>query len=248
MRIRANHLPHKDIFLKIPDISSLFLYGFFRWEPELQYFIESYIGDGDVIEIGAHIGYQTVYMAEKIRKNKKVIAFEPSPKTQLLLEENCSQFKNIEIIAKAVSDETRKSEILTFNLWSAWNTLGNKARFPRLIETFLSPQKATISQITLDDFISSRNDIKPSFIKIDAENFEYQVLKGAQKTINFFKPVITFEGGDLNRDPKYSTEKILEIIKSYNYKVYIYDRKLKKITSTLPSDFSKCVNFLALPS
>jgi FkbM family methyltransferase len=247
MRIITKHLSTKKVSLRVPDISSFFLYAFSNWEPELQYYIDNYLGDGDVIEIGAHIGYETLYMAEKVKENKRVIAFEPSPKTFLLLKENCEQFHNIETIEKALSDKTETQELLTFNLFSAWNTLGNKARFPRFFETVLSPEKSVVEKTTLDDFISRRDDIKPSFIKIDVENFEYQVLKGGYNTIKKFKPIIAFEGGDLNRDERYSTKQILKLLEGYNYKAYIYNKEIKSITSDLPSDFSKSLNILALP-
>jgi FkbM family methyltransferase len=247
MKIPARHLSTKGISLKIPDVSSFFLYFFSTWEPELQYFIDNYIGDGDVLEIGAHIGYETLYLAERVRKDKRVIAFEPSPKTQIFLKTNCIPFKNIEIIGKAVSDKSGQTEMQTYTLFSAWNTLGKKGRFPEFMESLLSPQKNIISQTTIDDFLSSRNELKPSFIKIDAENYEYQVLRGGEKTLSKYRPVITFEGGDLNRSPRYSTKKIIELLGTHGYKFYAYERQLNRITSNLPKDFSKTINVLALP-
>jgi FkbM family methyltransferase len=46
--------------------------------------------------------------------------------------------------------------------------------------------------ITIDDFVKEK-DIRPDFIKIDVEGFEYEVLQGMIETLKKFKPKIIME-------------------------------------------------------
>ena len=60
--------------------------------------------------------------------------------------------------------------------------------------------------------------IKPHFIKIDVEGYDYFVLKGMLKTIKKFKPIFLIE---YNKENFSHINKLLK-----NYEKYIYDIEL----------------------
>ena len=75
-----------------------------------------------------------------------------------------------------------------------------------------------INGITLDKFLEKNKKIKKiDFIKIDTEGHELEVLKGAEKTIKKFKPILMVEKNNLNF---YAMSKIL---KKLNYEIYSFE-------------------------
>ena len=83
--------------------------------------------------------------------------------------------------------------------------------------------KKTIGKVKkLDEFNFNEID----FIKIDVQGYEYQVLKGAKKTLEINSPIICLE----EIDPKNS--KAIKFLESLNYvivdvvlKEYIFKKK-----------------------
>ena len=57
-----------------------------------------------VIEVGAHIGYISMYIADLVGRNGKVFAFEPSKDNLEYLNANTAPCKQLEVIPLAVSD------------------------------------------------------------------------------------------------------------------------------------------------
>jgi FkbM family methyltransferase len=53
-------------------------------------------------------------------------------------------------------------------------------------------ETTTVRQLTLDQLAAERN-VKPSFIKIDVEGYEGNVLQGSLKVIESYKPVLMIE-------------------------------------------------------
>jgi len=49
-----------------------------------------------------------------------------------------------------------------------------------------------VNNIIIDNYVKEKQ-IKPTFIKIDVEGAEFEVLKGAKQTLKKFKPVLVIE-------------------------------------------------------
>ena len=75
--------------------------------------------------------------------------------------------------------------------------------------------------IDIRKFDSLDLKIKPHFIKIDVEGFDFYVLKGLSKTIKKHKPILLIEYN------KENFKQINNFLK--NYEKYIYDIKLDKL-------------------
>ena len=75
----------------------------------------------------------------------------------------------------------------------------------------------TIKTITLDDFFYNKN-IPVHFIKIDTEGWEYNILKGAELTINKYKPIIQLEWSIENmKQCNINESDLLDLLNKYNY-------------------------------
>ena len=93
----------------------------------------------------------------------------------------------------------------------------------------------------LDDF-NFNNHI--SFIKIDVEGHELEVLKGAKKTIKKFKPNMLIEIEERHSNKKEQTT--IDYICSLGYKSFVYDQK-KLVQTSLINNLEKFNNFIFKP-
>ena len=130
------------------------------------------------VDVGANIGFYSLYSATKISPHGKVYAFEPSPSTFQILQENIelNQHENaIQLHCSAVSDH--QGEILFLN--SALNPESS-----RVVETAEIDNKTELIRIPcidLDSFFDNLNSPPIKLVKIDVEGHELSVLRGMKK-------------------------------------------------------------------
>ena len=153
-----------------------------RIEREL---IKKKVKEGDiVIDVGANIGVHTIIMAKYVGNKGQVFAFEPSPTNLELLKKTMklNNFKNVQIIDKAVSDKSGKG-LFYFTNGIAGHSL-----------TDLGYNKGTIeTEITsLDHFFNGKKK-KIDFVKIDAERYDFKVLKGMTEILKNNKNKLLLE-------------------------------------------------------
>jgi FkbM family methyltransferase len=170
-----------------------------------------------VIDVGANIGYFTIYASRKVGKNGLVIALEPMDEAYDCL------IKNLRL--------NRIDNVKPFKLalWSSETTLklyGTKGAFTSAISKVdvfkkLIQQKKLelikeyeIKTIKLDDLIKNINLSKVDWIKIDVDGSEYEVILGSMNTLKRFKPklIIEIHNQEIGN-------KILKILKNLGYKV-----------------------------
>ncbi|MGD1937565.1 MAG: FkbM family methyltransferase [Cyanophyceae cyanobacterium] len=140
---------------------------------------------GYFLDIGAHIGTASVFASYLFGK---VLAFEPDPRSSSILKQNTqiNNIKNIEVISKAVSDYCGVSYFHIENTLNAGRS--------SLLKIPNSTEKIEIEVVTLDSVLEKSN-LDVSYIKVDVEGIEINVLKGIEETISHqpVKPVIQLE-------------------------------------------------------
>lgn len=126
--------------------------------------------DSIAIDIGANIGYYSLFMSDYC---KKVYAFEPSSHAYALLCRNI-KINNLEDkivpLQLGVSNRAGMAKLYLHPHGAPSNTL-----------TPTGNRHETIKITTLDEYFRERNDIK--FIKCDVEGYEEEVLLGGTETI-----------------------------------------------------------------
>jgi FkbM family methyltransferase len=213
-----------NLNLILPETVSSLIYTCGCYEEKLTRAFIELINPGDVfIDIGAHIGYFSRLASEVVGLNGKVYSFEPTASTYKLLESNTLSVKNIKSINKAVFSENKEIEFNDYGpRYSAMNSF-TAGRFDKEAERGFT--KLKVKAIKLDDF-TFKNNIKPNFIKIDAESAEYDILQGMQKIMKTDKPIITVEVGDFGIRNIKTSKELIEYVMSFGYKPYLFDRKL----------------------
>ncbi len=170
------------------DVIKGCLYRGLPWESGIAKLIERFIKPGTIaLDIGAHIGTHTVKMSQAVGPKGLVIAFEPQKKIFRELLHNlalndCSH--NTIVLRNAVGDCEKSIEMSKATVNNEGGTAIGKGGDP-------------VYMITLD----SLNLSDVSFIKMDVESYELNLLRGARETLIRNKPVIILEilgGVDLN--------------------------------------------------
>lgn len=127
-----------------------------------------------VIDVGAHIGIYSLYASKYA---KKVIAIEPEPNNFNHLINNISNKNNIYPFNIALGDVNRKMKLYIHT------ALDHSLIFP-------SERFVEVSVKKLDDLVEELNLNSVELIKINAEGYELQILKSAEKTIKKFNPTL----------------------------------------------------------
>jgi len=120
-----------------------------------------------VFDIGANIGAFSM-LAAHYAKNGMVYSFEPEKESFGLLKENVdlNNFKNIELINKAVSNKTGISNFYISNTNAGGHSLYSSR----------ADKKITIPTISFEEFIEKNKIKKIDFLKMDCEGCEYDIL------------------------------------------------------------------------
>ena len=135
--------------------------------------VKNLSSDSICIDCGANVGKVSEIMA---KTGAKVYAFEPNPLCLTQLEENCSKYKNIEIIKKGVAAQKMKCKMYHNDL-----TLYNKEIFSQNSSIFASKGNVNkdnyteIECIDLCDFIE-KIDKNIAILKMDIEGAEFDIL------------------------------------------------------------------------
>lgn len=158
------------------------------------------ISEGDtVFELGAHIGYISVYFSQLVGEKGNVVVFEPGVNNLPYVRFNLGHapFKNVQLVEKAVSDQNGTATFYLEHLTGQSNSLVKDYRVSKKIESKafveLDKKEVQVETIRIDDFVKQQNISKLDFIKIDIEGAEYLAIKGMPDTLATLKPVMMIE-------------------------------------------------------
>ncbi len=164
--------------------------------------------DGDFIDVGAHIGYYSMYVHPLVRK---VYAFEPDPRNLPDLSANAESVSNIEVVAMAVSSHCKTARFY----------IGGDSTLSTL--EAIAGETVEVQTTSIDDFVASRPGINPTLFKIDAEGHDFEVLLGMKETVAAHQPILLIEC---------NSDKLLDLCAEWHYSIYAFtcDRVTFKMT------------------
>jgi len=143
------------------------------------------------VDIGANRGLHTFRLAECVGTKGAVYAFEPLPELFSALvakaQERYGKDNHLKFFNAAVSSKTGRA--------SFFRNLGADSR-STLIEAHFSEmarEKIDVEVVTLDNALREDQTRFLTFIKIDAEGAEYDILVGAQSLLARSSPMIAIE-------------------------------------------------------
>ncbi len=168
-----------------------------------------------VADVGANVGYYSMFFSKYLAKSSEIFAFEPASSAHSILRQNMgiNGIKNVVILDKAISDHNGTEQFFIgahhqqsslIGGWADNNTVGTKT---------------SVDTITLDDFFSNIHQHHyPDIIKMDIEGGGALALKGCNECIVNKRPFILMESHTADED-----QAIITLLKQYNYDAFRVD-------------------------
>lgn len=142
-------------------------------------------------DIGAHVGYWSLWMALHAPREISIEAFEPNPSTFSWLNRH---FRVNRLGAKvrahrlALSDRIGEFDLKFEDMEATSTLVQNAAEHLKLSKSLL------VNVSTVDALLQASPQFQaPSLIKIDCEGHELRVLQGASATLDRYHPKIILE-------------------------------------------------------
>lgn len=165
-------------------------------------FLERVPRDGVVLDIGANLGFLSVRLARHVKRGGRVIAFEPMPENVRVLRwllRRCG-VHNVEVYPWALGDSNGSaSMVLPVRGRARQQGLGH------VVGATGEPDAGIQFEVPvrrLDDVAQVSGPwVRVAAIKMDVENFEQHVLRGALRLLRRDRPLVYLELWDnANRD------------------------------------------------
>src|SRR5580692_4873447 len=236
---RVYNVAHSAGLLDLPLFKRVFLFSYFlykRWYEDPFWTLakrspELFTG-GDILDIGANIGYTACVFAAAMQGPGKVYAFEPDEASFATLDEIIRRKRlggTVETFNMAVGNADGS---LAF-----WHNEEHSADHRVLTEQFKASRPSgekvtTVAVTSVDNFAASRNLQKISFIKIDVQGYELAVCEGMRKTMEKFPGLcIAFEyAPDGMRELGFEPSELLDFFRFAGYRLHILTRAATTLT------------------
>jgi FkbM family methyltransferase len=169
-------------------VSSYFLYKRL-WEDPFRSLVQrrpELFNHGDILDIGANVGYTSCLFARALNTESKIYSFEPDR-------------ANFQLLAKVIRRKNLSERIVAMNsavgsadgsveLWHNEKHSGDHRVVTDYFRHGVSDagQISTVPMASIDSFVETRNLKKISFIKIDVQGYELAVCEGMKQTLAKF--------------------------------------------------------------
>ena len=146
--------------------------------------LPSFLRKGDVaLDIGSNIGYYLLQESRLVGAEGRVYGLEPEEENFRLLQRNIAlnRYDNVEVFQLAAGAENMEASMY----------LSRHSNLHSLVtptESSQATQPTTV--VTVDQFLADKP--RPSFIRMDVEGYEYEVLLGMEKILERPDPLVLF--------------------------------------------------------
>lgn len=179
-----------------------------------QMFMHQFVQSNDtIIDIGAHIGSETVLLGSKLTAGR-VYSFEPTPSVRPLLIANVAinnLHDRVVVEDMAVSDHVGSTKFY-LSTESEVNSLHNHK----------GSKEISVKTTTIDSYVKKLKIDHIHLLKIDVEGHELAVISGTKQLLTNRKiDVIVFEVNDQSGSCYQDNLKARELLIGYGYKLYL---------------------------
>lgn len=196
------------------------------WDIEILGFLNSTLiksgllqKDKVAADVGANIGYYSMWLSRVALESGHVYAFEPSIETLPLLSKNLTlnNIENVDVVEMACSDHVGTTDFFiakhhhSSSIHADWAGEGRG-----------TARRVSVPVTTLDAFFAPETGrVAPSFVKFDIEGGGTHALPGARNVICTARPFILIESHTIEED-----RAISKVLTDFDYRGYrLNDRK-----------------------
>ncbi len=218
----SNRIPIKSLLwnnksyrfnFRIYKMLKLWRQGILKEEAD---FVYKYYEGGDLIDVGSWSGFYSFLLSPKANEEDNFVSCEPDHRIHSEIFENLSilkqKFKKINYSLVSLPISNGKDVVIFHDKWGHPCFLD----YDQIKDSNIKYKKK-YSSVSIDSIVSSLS-LKPSFIKIDTEGAEFDVLSGMKETLKKFKPKIMLEKHPTMIPKTVTVEKIDNFLKENNYK------------------------------
>jgi FkbM family methyltransferase len=158
-------------------------------ELPVQWAVRDHLHDGDVfLDVGANIGFFSMVAARIVGPTGHVYAFEPVPANARCIDGNAraNRFENIDVLCVAVGALDGDAPLLLCEHPGG-------ATLALSDEPFDATTTIDVHVVTLDRLVAEGTIRRPTFVKIDVEGFEREVLDGMAAILRHHRPSLLVE-------------------------------------------------------
>ena len=140
------------------------------------------------VDVGANIGYYTIWLAKRVVTRGQVYSFEPSSEVLICYcnNININKITNVQTIQVACGDRVGVSDFFIANHHHSSSLNAEWAR-----GSDGSARKITVNMVTLDEFFEPNTKRRqPKFIKIDIEGGATCALPGCRRLLKEARPFL----------------------------------------------------------
>lgn len=189
VRVAGGHLAGMSLQL---DLQSEKDYWLGTYETDLLAALSDYIKPGMVAyDVGANIGYLSLFLAKAVGEEGRVFAFEPLPENVKRIETNVQLNglgDRVTIVPRAVTDRYGKVHFLLGPSAGTGKVEGSAGR-----REMVYPGSISVEGVSLDDFVFEEGNPAPQVVKIDIEGGEVLALPGMRRLLESASPVVFLE-------------------------------------------------------
>ena len=245
MTLKASTFWGDEMNVVFPELVSCFFYRYGYFEADLTKIVMMNVKPGQTFfDVGTHFGYYSMLASKLVGQDGQVHSFEPTAETYKVVKSNVGSRANVTLNNLAGWSEETTIRFKDYGTqYSAFNSLYGAKLADSVIKK-IKPKEYNVKTISMDKYIADTG-ARPDFIKIDAENAEYDILKGMANTLRDVRPAISLEVGDVNEGEYMDSSASVHFLLDHNYGAFEFrDGELHVHTPTKKYKYS---NLLFLP-
>ncbi|WP_434685087.1 FkbM family methyltransferase [Pseudanabaena minima] len=209
------------------------------FEREIEFWRDNIQEGMTIIDVGANAGVYAFSAAKRVGATGRVLAIEPFSACVNYLNETCrvNQFDWVNVCAGAASDRIGKAKL----------SVGSASELNEVVadDSLASGSFEEVDCFTLDSLLDKYDVKRVDMLKIDAEGHELQVLKGSDRLLQEFAPIILYEN---IAGAQGSNLPVADYLREHNYKLFRYQPYLKNLVPIeIGHDFQGSLNIIAVP-
>jgi len=202
-------------YLYVFSVCKISTLWFFKKKWDYGFFVRQLKPEANTVIIGASTGITTIPIAKKCNKGK-VFAYEPIKDNYDTIKKLLKHYKlnNCIVYHMALGEASENSKIMLIPIVKGVMKQGMAHVDVESISKYEKYITVQSEVCRLDDREELKN-ITINGMKLIAENYEFEILKGAENTIRRCKPTIYCELWDNEK-----RNRVIRLVESFGYKSY----------------------------